>query len=187
MYVCICTSTGSPFISTLELRPLNLSCILQTMRIISSSMLRQVNFELNKRCSEVFLMTPMTVWNSDLEKRQNYLVGVASELKGSSTSKKIEMKTREFPPNGDANSSSGICVLNEIEDLGINETRNSKMEQPHVLAIIPKTDNKDDISKVSNFDSMQKVILIPTNWEWVAFDLRLTTKDHKKCKSICSK
>ncbi|KAG7032334.1 putative LRR receptor-like serine/threonine-protein kinase, partial [Cucurbita argyrosperma subsp. argyrosperma] len=109
--VCICcATTGSPFISTLELRPFNLSM-------------------------------------------QNYLVGVAPGTERIRTSKNINVMTREYPPvkvmqtavlgtkgvlsyrlNLDdfpANARA-YAYFAEIEDLGWNETRKFKLEEPNV-------------------------------------------------------
>uniref|UniRef100_A0A6N2MVR8 non-specific serine/threonine protein kinase n=1 Tax=Salix viminalis TaxID=40686 RepID=A0A6N2MVR8_SALVM len=125
--VCICcATTGSPFISTLELRPLNLS---------------------------MYPDDPYDrIWDSDLEKRQNYLVGVAPGTVRINTSKYVDTRTREYPPvkvmqtavvgtqgilsyrlNLDdfpANARA-FAYFAEIEDLGANETRKFKLQQPY--------------------------------------------------------
>ncbi|MCL7049992.1 hypothetical protein MKW94_022074 [Papaver nudicaule] len=154
--VCLCcASTGSPFISTLELRPLNLS--MYTTDYEDNFFLNvaaRVNFGAPTKDAVRYPDDPYDrIWNSDLEKRQNYLVGVATGTERISTDKKIEMKTREFPPNkvmqtavvgsdgslsyrlnldGFPANARAYAYLAEIEDLGINETRKFKMEQPHV-------------------------------------------------------
>ncbi|KAI3966310.1 hypothetical protein MKW92_042132 [Papaver armeniacum] len=154
--VCLCcASTASPFISTLELRPLNLSMYTTDYEDdFFLNLAARVNFGAPTKDAVRYPDDPYDrIWSSDLEKRQNYLVGVATGTERISTSKKIEMKTREFPPNkvmqtavvGSSGSLSyrlnldgfpanarAYAYLAEIEDLGINETRKFKMEQPHV-------------------------------------------------------
>jgi hypothetical protein len=92
------------------------------------------------------------IWDSDLEKRQNYLVGVAPGTVRINTSKYIDTRTREYPPvkvmqtavvgtqgilsyrlNLDdfpANARA-YAYFAEIEDLGANETRKFKLQQPY--------------------------------------------------------
>ncbi|KAI3981781.1 hypothetical protein MKX01_027766 [Papaver californicum] len=154
--VCLCcASTGSPFISTLELRPLNLSMYTTDYEDdFFLNVAARVNFGASTKDAVRYPDDPYDrIWSSDLEKRQNYLVGVATGTERINTSKKIEMKTREYPPNkvmqtavvGSGGSLSyrlnldgfpanarAYAYLAEIEDLGINETRKFKMEQPHV-------------------------------------------------------
>ncbi|CAN0896353.1 Probable LRR receptor-like serine/threonine-protein kinase At1g67720 [Linum grandiflorum] len=125
--VCICcATTGSPFISTLELRPLNLS---------------------------MYPDDPYDrIWDSDLDRRQNYLVGVAPGTMRINTTKDIWVSTREYPPvkvmqtavigtegtlsyrlnleDFPANARA-YAYFAEIEDLGSNETRKFKLTQPY--------------------------------------------------------
>ncbi|KAJ6355958.1 hypothetical protein OIU78_004142 [Salix suchowensis] len=92
------------------------------------------------------------IWDSDLEKRQNYLVGVAPGTVRINTSKYVDTRTREYPPvkvmqtavvgtqgilsyrlNLDdfpANARA-FAYFAEIEELGANETRKFKLQQPY--------------------------------------------------------
>lgn len=93
------------------------------------------------------------IWESDLVKRQNYLVGVATGTERISTTRNIGIETREYPPvkvmqtavvgtkgllsyrlnleDFPANARA-YAYLAEIEDLGQNETRKFKLEQPYI-------------------------------------------------------
>lgn len=93
------------------------------------------------------------IWDSDLIRRQNYLVGVAPGTERIRTTKNIEIETREFPPvkvmqtavvgtkgvlsyrlnleDFPANARA-YAYFAEIEDLGENETRKFKLEQPYI-------------------------------------------------------
>ncbi|KVH95694.1 Concanavalin A-like lectin/glucanase, subgroup [Cynara cardunculus var. scolymus] len=126
--VCLCcATTGSPFLSTLELRPLNLS---------------------------MYPDDPYDrIWDSDLAKRQNFLVGVAPGTVRISTTKDINTNTREYPPvkvmqtavvgtqgtlsyrlnleDFPANARA-YAYFAEIQDLPKNETRKFTMKEPYV-------------------------------------------------------
>lgn len=91
------------------------------------------------------------IWESDLAKRQNFLVGVASGTERINTSRNIYISTREYPPmkvmqtavvgtkgmlsyrlNLDdfpANARA-YAYFAEIEDLGPNETRKFQLVEP---------------------------------------------------------
>ena len=93
------------------------------------------------------------IWGSDLEKRQNYLVGVAPGTVRINTSKYVDTRTREYPPvkvmqtavvgtewilsyrlnleDFPANARA-YAYFAEIEDLGANETRKFKLQQPYL-------------------------------------------------------
>lgn len=93
------------------------------------------------------------IWESDLDKRQNYLVGMAPGTVNVSTSKNVKADLREFPPvkvmqtavvgtrgslsyrldlEGFPGNARAYAYLAEIEDLGKNETRKFMMKQPSV-------------------------------------------------------
>ncbi|KAG7012755.1 putative LRR receptor-like serine/threonine-protein kinase [Cucurbita argyrosperma subsp. argyrosperma] len=172
--VCICcATTGYPFISTLELRPFNLSII----------------------------------WDSDLEKRQNYLVGVAPGTERISTMNNINVMTREYPPvkvmqtavlgtkgvlsyrlNLDdfpANARA-YAYFAEIEELGRNETRKFKLEEPNIPdssnAVVNIAENANGTytlyepkavvnalrtMSAESVQTNQGDPCVPTSWEWV--------------------
>ncbi|KAL5552697.1 hypothetical protein UlMin_040098 [Ulmus minor] len=152
--VCICcASTGSPFISTLELRPLNLSMYATDyedsffMRVAS-----RVNFGATSKDVIRYPDDPYDrIWDSDLEKRQNYLVGVAPGTERIKTARSVVVRTREYPPvkvmqtavvgtegrltyrlnlEGFPGNARAYAYFAEIEDLGSNETRKFKLEEP---------------------------------------------------------
>ncbi|XP_041011105.1 probable LRR receptor-like serine/threonine-protein kinase At1g67720 isoform X2 [Juglans microcarpa x Juglans regia] len=153
--VCICcATTGSPFISTLELRPFNLSMYATDFE---DNFFLEVAARLNFGApSEDPLRYPDDpydrIWESDLVKRQNFLVGVAPGTERISTSKNVDIRTREYPPeklmqtavvgtkgklsyrlNLDdfpANARA-YAYFAEIEDLGANETRKFKLAEPY--------------------------------------------------------
>lgn len=93
------------------------------------------------------------IWESDLDKRQNYLVGMAPGTKRVRTSKDINMHLREYPPvkvmqtavvgtkgilsyrldlDGFPAYARAYAYLAEIEDLGKNESRKFTMLQPRI-------------------------------------------------------
>lgn len=92
------------------------------------------------------------IWESDLDRRPNFLVGVAPGTERINTSSNINVNTREYPPVkvmqtavvGTKGSLSyrlnledfpanarAYAYFAEIEDLRANETRKFKMEQPY--------------------------------------------------------
>lgn len=94
------------------------------------------------------------IWASDLEKRQNYLVGVATGTERIETTKNIDIRTREYPPvkvmqtavvgtegtlsyrlnlEGFPGNARAYAYFAEIEDLGPNETRKFKLKEPSIL------------------------------------------------------
>ncbi|KAM6589504.1 hypothetical protein CsatA_012109 [Cannabis sativa] len=155
--VCICcATTGSPFISTLELRPLNLSMYATDFE--DDFYLRvstRVNFGALTKDPLRYPDDPYDrIWDSDLEKRQNYLVGVASGTKRIQTLRDIDARTREYPPakvmqtavvgtegrlsyrlnlEGFPGTARAYAYFAEIEDLGPNETRKFKLDEPKLL------------------------------------------------------
>ncbi|CAI9093286.1 OLC1v1028753C1 [Oldenlandia corymbosa var. corymbosa] len=152
--VCLCcATTGSPFISTLELRPLNLSMYATDYEDdFYLKVAARVNFGALSKDPLRYPDDPYDrIWSSDQEKRQNYLVGVAPGTERINTTKYIDTNTREYPPVGvmqtavvgtmgrltyrlnledfPANARA-YAYFAEIEDLPANETRKFKMEQP---------------------------------------------------------
>ncbi|XP_075658369.1 putative LRR receptor-like serine/threonine-protein kinase At1g67720 isoform X1 [Castanea sativa] len=152
--VCICcATTGSPFISTLELRPLNLSMYATDYEDnFFLDVAARLNFGAPSEDSVRYPDDPYDrIWQSDLIKRPNYLVGVAPGTERINTSKNVNTKTREYPPvkvmqtavvgtkgvlsyrlnldNFPANARA-YAYFAEIEDLGANETRKFKLSQP---------------------------------------------------------
>ncbi|CAN1314232.1 Probable LRR receptor-like serine/threonine-protein kinase At1g67720 [Linum perenne] len=153
--VCICcATTGSPFISTLELRPLNLSMYATDFE--GSFFLKvaaRMNFGASNKDAIRYPDDPYDrIWDSDLDRRQNYLVGVAPGTMRINTTKDIWVSTREYPPvkvmqtavvgtegtlsyrlnleDFPANARA-YAYFAEIEDLGSNETRKFKLTQPY--------------------------------------------------------
>ncbi|KAJ6318881.1 hypothetical protein OIU76_014273 [Salix suchowensis] len=121
--VCICcATTGSPFISSLELRPLNLSMYATDFEDdFFLEVAARVNFGALSKDVIRYPDDPYDrIWDSDLAKRQNYLVGVAPGTARINTSKHI------FPANARA-----FAYFAEIQDLGGNETRKFKLQQPY--------------------------------------------------------
>lgn len=155
--VCLCcATTGSPFISTLEMRPLNLSMYATDYEDgFFLKLAQRVNFGAPSQESIRYPDDPYDrIWVSDLERRANFLVGMAPGTERISTAKSIDINTREYPPVkvmqtavvGSRGSLSyrlnledfpanarAYAYLAEIEDLEANETRKFKMEQPHIL------------------------------------------------------
>ncbi|EXB82442.1 putative LRR receptor-like serine/threonine-protein kinase [Morus notabilis] len=155
--VCICcATTGSPFISTLELRPLTLSMYATDFE--DSFFLRvaaRVNFGATSKDAIRYPDDPYDrIWDSDLEKRQNFLVGVATGTKRIETLRNIDVNTREHPPvkvmqtavvgtegrlsyrlnlEGFPGNARAYAYFAEIEDLGPNETRKFKLDEPYFL------------------------------------------------------
>ncbi|CAI8598127.1 unnamed protein product [Vicia faba] len=154
--VCVCcATTGSPFISTLELRPLNLSMYATDFEDdFFLKVAARINFGAPTEEPVRYPEDPYDrIWESDLVKRQNYLVGVATGTERISTTRNIGIETREYPPvkvmqtavvgtkgllsyrlnleDFPANARA-YAYLAEIEDLGQNETRKFKLEQPYI-------------------------------------------------------
>ncbi|PKA54484.1 putative LRR receptor-like serine/threonine-protein kinase [Apostasia shenzhenica] len=154
--VCLCcSSTGFPFISTLELRPLNLSMYFTSYEEnFFLKVSARINFGAISADPLRYPDDPYDrIWESDLEKRQNFLVGMAPGTKRVSTSNNIKVDSREFPPvkvmqtavvgtkgslsyrldlEGFPGNARAYAYLAEIEDLGENETRKFAMKQPDV-------------------------------------------------------
>ncbi|KAG6766344.1 hypothetical protein POTOM_030421 [Populus tomentosa] len=154
--VCVCcATTGSPFMSTLELRPLNLSMYATDFEDnFFLEVAARVNFGALSKDAIRYPDDPYDrIWGSDLEKRQNYLVGVAPGTVRINTSKYVDTRTREYPPvkvmqtavvgteetlsyrlnleDFPANARA-YAYFAEIEDLGANETRKFKLQQPYL-------------------------------------------------------
>ncbi|CAM8940442.1 unnamed protein product [Rhodiola kirilowii] len=154
--VCLCcATTGSPFISTLELRPLNVSMYATDFEDnFFLKVAARVNFGALNNDVIRYPDDPYDrIWDSDLNKRQNYLVDIAPGTERVSTTRGIEIRTREYPPvkvmqtavlgtkgtisyrlNLDdfpANARA-YAYFAEIEDLAANETRKFKMTQPYM-------------------------------------------------------
>ncbi|OMO60348.1 hypothetical protein CCACVL1_24217 [Corchorus capsularis] len=154
--VCICCAiTGSPFISTLELRPLNLSMYATDFEDnFFLNVAARVNFGALSRDVVRYPDDPYDrIWESDLDKRQNFLVGVAPGTKRIKTSKDIDIRTREYPPvkvmqtavvgtegelsyrlnlEGFPANARAYAYFAEIEDLAPNETRKFRLREPYI-------------------------------------------------------
>ncbi|XP_070671178.1 probable LRR receptor-like serine/threonine-protein kinase At1g67720 isoform X2 [Malus domestica] len=152
--VCICcATTGFPFISTLELRPLNLSMYATDYEDeFFLKVAARVNFGAPSKDAIRYPDDPYDrIWDSDLVKRQNYLVGVAPGTERISTSRDVDTRSREYPPvkviqtavvgtkgvlsyrlnlDGFPGMGRAYAYFAEIEDLGANENRKFKLEQP---------------------------------------------------------
>ncbi|KAI3698525.1 hypothetical protein L2E82_42140 [Cichorium intybus] len=154
--VCLCcATTGSPFISTLELRPLNLSMYATDYEDnFFLKVAARVNFGASSTDAIRYPDDPYDrIWDSDLAKRQNFLVGVAPGTVRINTTKEINTNTREYPPvkvmqtavvgtqgtlsyrlnleDFPANARA-YAYFAEIEDLPENETRKFTMKEPYV-------------------------------------------------------
>ncbi|ONK57589.1 uncharacterized protein A4U43_C09F2040 [Asparagus officinalis] len=154
--VCLCcASTGFPFISTLELRPLNDSMY---MTDYEDNFFLKVAARINFGAMTInpirYPDDPYDrIWESDLDQRQNYLVGMAPGTKRIRTLKNIKTSLREYPPlkvmqtavvgtkgrlsyrldlDGFPANARAYAYLAEIEDLGKNETRKFSMLQPSI-------------------------------------------------------
>ncbi|RDX71808.1 putative LRR receptor-like serine/threonine-protein kinase, partial [Mucuna pruriens] len=154
--VCMCcATTGSPFISTLELRPLNLSMYATDFEDnFFLKVAARINFGAPSEDAVRYPDDPYDrIWESDLVKRQNYLVGVAPGTERINTTKNIEIETREYPPvkvmqtavvgtkgvlsyrlnlEDFPGNARAYAYLAEIEDLGKNESRKFKLKQPYI-------------------------------------------------------
>lgn len=153
--VCICCAvTGSPFISTLELRPLNLSMYATDFEDnFFLKVAARVNFGALTKDALRYPDDPYDrIWDSDLDRRPNFVVGAASGTVRINTTKNIETRTREYPPvkvmqtavvgtegvlsyrlnleDFPANARA-FAYFAEIQDLGPSETRKFKLEQPY--------------------------------------------------------
>ncbi|AEE34687.1 Leucine-rich repeat protein kinase family protein [Arabidopsis thaliana] len=153
--VCVCCAiTGSPFMSTLELRPLNLSMYATDYEDnFFLKVAARVNFGAPNMDALRYPDDPYDrIWESDINKRPNYLVGVAPGTTRINTSKTINTLTREYPPmkvmqtavvgtqglisyrlnleDFPANARA-YAYFAEIEELGANETRKFKLVQPY--------------------------------------------------------
>ncbi|XP_024994871.1 probable LRR receptor-like serine/threonine-protein kinase At1g67720 isoform X2 [Cynara cardunculus var. scolymus] len=154
--VCLCcATTGSPFLSTLELRPLNLSMYATDFEDnFFLKVAARVNFGAASTEALRYPDDPYDrIWDSDLAKRQNFLVGVAPGTVRISTTKDINTNTREYPPvkvmqtavvgtqgtlsyrlnleDFPANARA-YAYFAEIQDLPKNETRKFTMKEPYV-------------------------------------------------------
>ncbi|KAL8520064.1 hypothetical protein ACS0TY_010846 [Phlomoides rotata] len=154
--VCLCcATTGSPFISTLEMRPLNLSMYATDYEDdFYLKVAQRINFGAPSVEAIRYPDDPYDrIWESDLDRKPNFLVGVAPGTERINTSRKVDVNTREYPPVkvmqtavvGTKGSLSyrmnledfpanarAFAYFAEIQDLGANETRKFKMEQPYM-------------------------------------------------------
>ncbi|KAG2321956.1 hypothetical protein Bca52824_015169 [Brassica carinata] len=153
--VCVCCAiTGSPFMSTLELRPLNLSMYATDYEDnFFLKVAARVNFGAPSMDALRYPDDPYDrIWESDVNRRPNYLVGVAPGTIRINTSKPVNTLTREYPPmkvmqtavvgtqgmisyrlnleDFPANARA-YAYFAEIEDLGSNETRKFQLVQPY--------------------------------------------------------
>lgn len=154
--VCLCcATTGTPFISTLELRPLNLSMYATDYEDnFFLKVAARINFGAPTKDPLRYPDDPYDrIWESDLDKRQNFLVGEAPGTVRINTTKYIDTNTREYPPvkvmqsavvgtmgrityrlnleDFPANARA-FAYFAEIQDLAGNETRKFKMAQPYM-------------------------------------------------------
>lgn len=153
--VCTCcATTGSPFISTLELRPLNLSMYATNFEDnFFLTVAARVNFGAPSKDVVRYPDDPYDrIWESDLDKRQNFLVDVAPGTVRINTSKNVGVNTREYPPmkvmqtavegtegmlsyrlnlDGFPANARAYAYFAEIDDLGPNETRKFKLKEPY--------------------------------------------------------
>lgn len=154
--VCMCcATTGSPFISTIELRPLNLSMYATDYEDdFFLKVAARINFGAPTGDAVRYPEDPYDrIWESDLGKRQNFLVGVAPGTERINTTRNIAIETREYPPvkvmqtavvgtrgllsyrlnlEDFPGNARAYAYLAEIEDLSQNETRKFKLEQPFI-------------------------------------------------------
>ncbi|KAG8498599.1 hypothetical protein CXB51_005185 [Gossypium anomalum] len=154
--VCICcATTGFPFISTLELRPLNLSMYATDYEgDFFLNVAARVNFGALTKDLVRYPDDPYDrFWESDLDRRQNFLVGVAPGTSRISTSKNVDIRTREYPPvkvmqtavvgtegelsyrlnlEGFPANARAYAYFAEIEDLAPNETRKFQLREPYI-------------------------------------------------------
>ncbi|KAK1290203.1 putative LRR receptor-like serine/threonine-protein kinase [Acorus calamus] len=154
--VCLCcASTGYPFISTLELRPLNGSMYATDFEEeFFLSVAARVNFGALSKDNIRYPNDPYDrIWESDLDKRQNFLVGMAPGTIRINTTKNVKTDMRECPPvkvmqtaivgtqgslsyrlnlYGFPANARAYAYLAEIEDLGWNESRKFTMQKPYV-------------------------------------------------------
>lgn len=154
--VCTCSATtGSPFISTLELRPLNLSMYATNFEdSFFLTVAARVNFGAPNKDVVRYPDDPYDrIWESDLDKRQNFLVDEAPGTVRINTSKNVGVNTREYPPvnvmqtavegtegtlsyrlnlEGFPANARAFAYFAEIEDLGPNETRKFKLKDPYI-------------------------------------------------------
>ncbi|KAI3452633.1 hypothetical protein Pfo_009297 [Paulownia fortunei] len=148
--VCLCcATTGSPFISTLEMRPLNLSMYATDYEDdFYLEVAQRVNFWAPSL--EAINKTDLCFYRyTYLVRRPNFLVGVAPGTHRINTTKHIDVNTREYPPVGVVQTAfvgtkgrlsyrlnledfpanaRAYAYFAEIEDLGVNETRKFKMK-----------------------------------------------------------
>ncbi|KAG2409670.1 LRR receptor-like serine/threonine-protein [Vigna angularis] len=154
--VCVCcATTGSPFISTLELRPFNLSMYATDFEDnFFLEVAARINFGAPTEDAVRYPDDPYDrIWDSDLIRRQNYLVGVAPGTERIGTAMNIDVETREYPPvkvmqtavvgrkgvlsyrlnleDFPANARA-YAYFAEIEDLDKNESRKFKLKQPYI-------------------------------------------------------
>ncbi|GLU21775.1 hypothetical protein SLE2022_378910 [Rubroshorea leprosula] len=153
--VCICcATTGSPFISTLELRPLNLSMYATNYEDnFFLKVAARVNFGALSRDFVRYPDDPYDrIWESDLVKRENFLVDVAPGTERINTSNNVDINTKEYPPvkvmqtavvgtkgvlsyrlnlKDFPGNARAYAYFAEIENLGPNETRKFKLHDPY--------------------------------------------------------
>ncbi|GKD63407.1 probable LRR receptor-like serine/threonine-protein kinase [Tanacetum coccineum] len=154
--VSVCLSnatTGQPFISTLELRPFNGSIYLtpfENQFFLSVS--ARINFGAENEDPVRFPDDPFDrLWESDLVKKENYLVDVAAGTERVSTDLPIDIGKDEQPPqkvmqtavvgrngnltcrmnlDGFPGSGWAYTYFAEIEDLGPTKTRKFRLVLP---------------------------------------------------------
>uniref|UniRef100_A0A0E0MLA0 Malectin-like domain-containing protein n=1 Tax=Oryza punctata TaxID=4537 RepID=A0A0E0MLA0_ORYPU len=167
--VCLSNaSTGQPFISTLELRQLNVSLYeTDDENQFFLKLSARINFGAGSNASVRYPDDPFDrIWRSDLVRRANYLVEVASGTERISTKRHIAIRTdSEEPPeevmqtavvgqNGSLTyrlnldetpgNSWAYAYFAEIEDLTPNETRKFKLAIPDMPQYSTPTVNVEE-------------------------------------------
>ncbi|WOH08162.1 hypothetical protein DCAR_0727599 [Daucus carota subsp. sativus] len=144
--VCLCqATTGSPFISTLELRPLNQSMYATEFEDeFYLKVAARVNFGATSNEAIRYPDDPYDrIWSSDLERRQNFLVGVAPGTERVNTTKYINTNAKEHPPlkvmqlqllnlEDFPASARGYAYFAEIEEFETSESRKFTIAQPEI-------------------------------------------------------
>ncbi|XP_059073006.1 probable LRR receptor-like serine/threonine-protein kinase At1g67720 isoform X2 [Cryptomeria japonica] len=154
--VCLSNaSTGTPFISTLELRQFNGSMYytdFETQFFLHVS--ARINFGASNNDSIRYPDDPYDrIWESDADKRANFLVDVASGTTKIQTNRSIDTARDEYPPekvmqtavvgergllsyrtdlDGFPGYGWAFSYFAEIEDLGPREARKFKLNLPNV-------------------------------------------------------
>ncbi|GLJ21475.1 hypothetical protein SUGI_0396410 [Cryptomeria japonica] len=183
--VCVLdASTSNPFISTLELRPLNGSMYATDFEEdFFLKVTARINFGAGSREPIRYPDDPYDrIWDSDAIE-PNYLVGVAPGTAVVSTTRNIFSSTHEQPPNkvmqtavvGTSGSltyrlnledfpanARAYAYLAEIEDLGQTETRKFTLQKPYVPGYSTIVLNiEENVGSYSLYEPSYKNISLP--------------------------